>query len=1129
APTILDNGFQDTLLAPTLDEGRVPDGYLRGDACNCEPQVGEEMGSQVTARCEYLTYWESTGECRIYRDCNWVLCQNDFCFESNTYRNAPLGEYLTLRGYVQVKDCVYQAIRNSQVCAPNLYAMDAFPLQVWGAELQCVNAVCEIVPAWMCYERSTGWVEWPLNADLSVNSGKLPDLASTNVNDATARQFRTKNKLGYGRETLVIDGSNVGDSSKHSGQIIPGYMELDKDLQQRPDTAMRAYPEAMPMRYNLEKEFLLYVVSDPIDLELAQLTSCYRGTRGVQTHSATLWLDLDGFQNGGAVIIYWKEPASDYTVQVSLDNITWWTIIEVTGNQAFFGANYLQLRMTRAAATRGPGIDEGKPVFSIYEIEVERDTNVARLQKTTVYNYFNKLLWPSQHLCNMEVSVTRDTITGTVPLVPATSAVDGDYAEQLGGRIEMSGATATTEEISDVVLHFGVDSMPANSALLRLASPVFNRMFTSGMKEAQQGVIEVDVASKKDFITFYNLLGPWSWNRDKVTEANVDSLLEISDYYQVEIIKQTCEDLMLTLPPTGARLLQAKKHDLNRQYLRCIDAMAKRSTRNDLEMLRQSEPDILLDVAIKKQHMLNQLMGLKPEISICKTCVTHTLPHSQEYCCMLKSKVDQLKNLHGKLHDLVQELENTPKVSAGHEKMQLTMAVMMLLLMTTTAVKMFKETYWATPLSTYAAEFQLDLGQSYLVQVDLNYPVSLTDAVSASDGRPEQLYLSITAALVLDEFELTNNWEGRCFVVLIEETLAYFGENYVGIREIATCLKELYTDSDDLATNGTVNQTFPGQDPEAPNALPEVLYLPPLTADPKQSESHLTNASFCIDGDPTTYFLLQPHQEPTKGRQLPVPFILSMTANMGVMSIEIRFAQFGGNTYFASRFTILMGVTHFDFDMKVSDNLALRSGVTVDATSSWDFNTWFGAMYGLTDFANAYLQVKFQTLTLVDVVALRWKYPASEGLCSSSEDGEDFATVGAVERNSPSVIAIREMEVYATTTDITLNMPVEAAPRLGVSGSFLTGLLRDRRRNRLDIAFIVRDFPDDPSRPLGELRIDTMDNFTAWGVRILSPSTSVIDSFHIQVSDDSVDYETVYDIQAWGRDFLVLQHPSFRL
>lgn len=227
----------------------------------------------------------------------------------------------------------------------------------------------------------------------------------------------------------------------------------------------------------------------------------------------------------------------------------------------------------------------------------------------------------------------------------------------------MSEATATTEEISDVVLHFGVDSMPANSALLRLASPVFNRMFTSGMKEAQQGVIEVDVASKKEFITFYNLLGNWSWSRDKVTEANVDSLLAISDYYQVEIIKQTCEDLMLTLPPTGARLLQAKKHGLNRQYLRCIDVMAKRSTRNDLEMLRQSEPDILLDVAIKKQNMLNQLMGMKPEMSICNKCVEDGQKvYIKRDCYMQKSEADQVKNLHGKLLDLVQELESTPKV-----------------------------------------------------------------------------------------------------------------------------------------------------------------------------------------------------------------------------------------------------------------------------------------------------------------------------------------------------------------------------------------------------------------------------------------------------------------------------------
>ncbi|CAE7020766.1 unnamed protein product [Symbiodinium sp. CCMP2456] len=226
----------------------------------------------------------------------------------------------------------------------------------------------------------------------------------------------------------------------------------------------------------------------------------------------------------------------------------------------------------------------------------------------------------------------------------------------------MSEATATTEEISDVVLHFGVDPMPANSALLRLASPVFNRMLASGMKEAQQGVIEVDVASKKEFITFYNLLGPWAWSRDKVTEANVDSLLAISDYYQVEIIKQTCEDLLLTLPPSGARLLQAKKHGLNRQYLRCVDAVAKSRTQENLEMLRQAEPDIILDVALKMQHMLNQLMGMKPEIIICNTAQPRYYSEDEEVAYMLKSEADQLKSLHGKLLDLVQELESPPQV-----------------------------------------------------------------------------------------------------------------------------------------------------------------------------------------------------------------------------------------------------------------------------------------------------------------------------------------------------------------------------------------------------------------------------------------------------------------------------------
>ncbi|CAE7039640.1 unnamed protein product [Symbiodinium sp. CCMP2592] len=192
---------------------------------------------------------------------------------------------------------------------------------------------------------------------------------------------------------------------------------------------------------------------------------------------------------------------------------------------------------------------------------------------------------------------------------------------QADTEMEVPEATATSEQVSDVVLDFGVDVMPASATLLRLASPVFNRMLESGMKEAQQRVIKVDVASKQEFTIFYDLLGPMAWSTDKVQEDNVDSLLAISDYYQVKTIKETCETLLLGLSPTGDRLVQAHKHGLERQYKRCISELAKFSTKEDLEVLRQSGPDMLLEVALKKQDMLNPIVALQDEIFQCEACV----------------------------------------------------------------------------------------------------------------------------------------------------------------------------------------------------------------------------------------------------------------------------------------------------------------------------------------------------------------------------------------------------------------------------------------------------------------------------------------------------------------------------
>ncbi|CAE7269980.1 KBTBD3, partial [Symbiodinium pilosum] len=103
---------------------------------------------------------------------------------------------------------------------------------------------------------------------------------------------------------------------------------------------------------------------------------------------------------------------------------------------------------------------------------------------------------------------------------------------------------------------------PACSSLLRMCSPVFNRMFASGMREAQSGTVQVEVATKEEFEVFYNLLIPGAFRPKKVTEDNVDSLLTISEYYQVGFLKIACRETLRSLPATPERLIQAEQTGL---------------------------------------------------------------------------------------------------------------------------------------------------------------------------------------------------------------------------------------------------------------------------------------------------------------------------------------------------------------------------------------------------------------------------------------------------------------------------------------------------------------------------------------------------------------------------------------
>eukprot|EP00439_Symbiodinium_sp_Y106_P061229 s232_g9.t1 len=107
-------------------------------------------------------------------------------------------------------------------------------------------------------------------------------------------------------------------------------------------------------------------------------------------------------------------------------------------------------------------------------------------------------------------------------------------------------------EWNDLVLEFPTgETLQTTSMPLRMSSPD-NR-------------IKVDVASPADFAAFCSMMRPGAWSASNVNEDNVEGLLSISDYYQVDFVKEACEARLLAMPLLPLpRLLQAQRYGLKK-------------------------------------------------------------------------------------------------------------------------------------------------------------------------------------------------------------------------------------------------------------------------------------------------------------------------------------------------------------------------------------------------------------------------------------------------------------------------------------------------------------------------------------------------------------------------------------
>lgn len=163
-------------------------------------------------------------------------------------------------------------------------------------------------------------------------------------------------------------------------------------------------------------------------------------------------------------------------------------------------------------------------------------------------------------------------------------------------------ATKTFEEKEkgDVVVSVEGFEIKVHSVLLGLASPVFAALLCNPTREGIERKIELPDKSKDEFLLFMSFLRPGSGRR--VDKDNVDTLLPWFDHYAVSALKAECETVLLTLPVTVARLVEAHKMRLDKQYERCLVELPPKEFKVSFQELVE-ESDVLQDLVRKNKKV----------------------------------------------------------------------------------------------------------------------------------------------------------------------------------------------------------------------------------------------------------------------------------------------------------------------------------------------------------------------------------------------------------------------------------------------------------------------------------------------------------------------------------------------
>uniref|UniRef100_A0A7S2QKP3 BTB domain-containing protein n=1 Tax=Zooxanthella nutricula TaxID=1333877 RepID=A0A7S2QKP3_9DINO len=135
----------------------------------------------------------------------------------------------------------------------------------------------------------------------------------------------------------------------------------------------------------------------------------------------------------------------------------------------------------------------------------------------------------------------------------------------------------------DLKVVFDDGETMVHSLILVLASPVFEKMLTSSLREGQGDEIKLPGKAKTEFMTVYNSLQLST--SEPLTQQSAVFLSRWADEYQIASLMTKCEEyLMSSVVADVAGLEHAVKYGMRKRVSQCIDVL-KQNLENNLDAL----------------------------------------------------------------------------------------------------------------------------------------------------------------------------------------------------------------------------------------------------------------------------------------------------------------------------------------------------------------------------------------------------------------------------------------------------------------------------------------------------------------------------------------------------------------